>query len=99
VRYAIEFAASVEEHLTHLTASERVRTLHAIQTRLRHEPLASSRNRKPLRPNSLAPWQLRIGPLRVFYEIDRTDRAVVRILAVGKKTNNVLRIGGRDIKL
>ena len=43
-----------------------------------------------------APWELRIGPLRVFYEI---DRAVVRILAVGKKTNNVLWIGGREIKL
>jgi len=42
---------------------------------------------------------LRIGTLRVFYEVDRTDHAVVRILAIGKKKNDVLRIGGRDIKL
>lgn len=96
MRYAIEFAASVEEHLAHLTAAERKKALDAIDKRLRHEPLRPSRNRKPLRSNALASWALRIGSLRVFYDV-RYD--TVRILAIGKKTKNVLRIGGRGITL
>jgi mRNA-degrading endonuclease RelE of RelBE toxin-antitoxin system len=96
VRYTIEFAVSVEDHLVSLTAAERRSALDAIEKRLRHEPLTPSRNRKPLRPNALAPWALRIGSLRVFYDV---RHAKVRILAIGKKTKNVLRIGGRGIRL
>jgi mRNA-degrading endonuclease RelE of RelBE toxin-antitoxin system len=96
VRYIIEFAACVEEHLAQLSASERTRALNVIEERLRHEPLIANRSRKPLRPNTVAPWELRIGSLRVFYE---AKRATVRILAIGKKKRDALRIGGREIKL
>ena len=46
----------------------------------------------------------RVGALRVFYDITSTERrpgppAVVRILAVGKKERNVLRIGGKVVEL
>jgi hypothetical protein len=39
---------------------------------------------------------VRVGSLRVFYEV---DRKIVRILAIGKKTRNLLRIAGKEIKL
>jgi mRNA-degrading endonuclease RelE of RelBE toxin-antitoxin system len=45
-----------------------------------------------MRPNLIAPWELRIGDLRVFYELDMAE-AVVRILAVGVMERNVVRIG------
>ena len=64
-----------------------------------HQPLLETRNRKPLRPNPLAPWELRVGALRVFYEVLSQDPEVVRVLAVGKKQRNVLRIAGQEIKL
>jgi hypothetical protein len=51
-----------------------------------------------MRPNPLAPWELRIGILRVYYEIEATA-SVVRILAVGVKERDVVRIGGEVIKL
>jgi hypothetical protein len=61
--------------------------------------LVEARNRKPLRPNPIAPWELRIGALRVFYEVVPHEGGAVRILAIGKKTGSVLHIGGQAIKL
>ena len=82
-----------------LTARERSTVMDAIKRQLLHEPLAETRNRKPLRPNPIAPWELRVGKLRVFYEVTPGGPAVVRVLAVGKKEQNILRIAGREIKL
>jgi mRNA-degrading endonuclease RelE of RelBE toxin-antitoxin system len=97
VAFAISFAASVAEQLDQLQARERVIVLAAIERQLMHEPLVETRHRKPLRPNRLAPWELRVGPLRVFYEVVPVEPDVVRVLAIGKKYRNVLRIGGREI--
>jgi hypothetical protein len=58
-----------------------------------------TRNRKPLRPNPIAPWELRVGSLRVFYEVAAAPAAVVRILAVGVKERNVVRIAGQEFQL
>ena len=82
-----------------LTARERSTVMDAIKRQLLHEPLAETRNRKPLRPNPIAPWELRVGKLRVFYEVTPGGPAVVRVLAVGKKEQKILRIAGREIKL
>ena len=73
--------------------------LDAIEQQLQHEPLVETRNRKLLRPNPLAPWELRVGQLRVFYEVPVSDPDVVRILAVGQKKGNILRIAGKEIQL
>jgi mRNA-degrading endonuclease RelE of RelBE toxin-antitoxin system len=73
--------------------------LDAIERQLVHEPLKETRHRKPLRPNPVAPWEFRVGQLRVFYEIAGDETPVVRILAVGRKRRNALTIGGREIQL
>ncbi len=82
-----------------LTTRERSTVMDAIERQLFHEPLIETRNRKPLRPNPIAPWELRVGKLRVFYEVDPGGPAVVRVLAVGRKERNILWIAGREIKL
>jgi len=41
----------------------------------------------------------RLGNLRVFYEVVPGDPGVVRIVAVGKKEGNVVRIAGKEIEL
>ena len=97
--YTIEFAKSVKTHLQVLTTRQRSSIFEAIERRLMSEPLAETRNRKPLRPNPIAPWELRVGNLRVFYDVSDGPPAVVRILAVGVKERNVLRIGGEEIQL
>ena len=58
---------------------------------LQYQPAVETKNRKPMRPNPFAPWELRIGDLRVYYEVD--VESLVRILAVGIKERNVVRIG------
>jgi mRNA-degrading endonuclease RelE of RelBE toxin-antitoxin system len=55
VPYTVEFAQAVERHLRVLTARERTTLLDAIGRQLRHEPLKETRQRKPLRPNPVAP--------------------------------------------
>ncbi|MGH7963035.1 MAG: type II toxin-antitoxin system RelE family toxin [Candidatus Binatia bacterium] len=103
--YEIKFADYVRSHFEALTAREHATLLDAIEKKLTHEPLVETRNRKPLRPNPVAPWELRVGPLRAFYEVaprdpeSETSTAVVRILAAGKKERNILRIAGEEITL
>ena len=52
-----------------------------------------------MRPNPLAPWELRIDELRVYYEIVEDPEAVVTIVAVGVKQRDRILIGGKEIKL
>jgi mRNA-degrading endonuclease RelE of RelBE toxin-antitoxin system len=99
VPYTVEFAQSVERHLRVLTARERTTILDAIGRQLRHEPLKETRHRKPLRPNPIAPWELRVGQLRIFYDVTGAESGVVRILAVGRKRRNVLVVGDKEIRL
>lgn len=97
--YTVEFAESVEDHFRALTARERTTALAAIERQLLNEPLKETRHQKPLRPNPIAPWELRVGQLRIFYEVAEAERRVVRILAVGRKRRNALTIGGKEIRL
>ena len=102
--YEVQFADTAIGHLAALTARERSTVVDAIEDQLSHEPLVETRNRKLLRPNPIASWEPRVGALRVFYDVASRERpagtsAVVRILAVGKKEHNVLRIGGKVVDL
>ena len=102
--YEIEFADAAVDHLAALTARERSAAIDAIEKHLSHEPLVETRNRKLLRPNPIASWELRVGALRVFYDVASTGAAagaplLVRVLAVGKKHRSVLRIGGKVVEL
>ena len=97
--YDIRFAEAVEQHLLPLTAAQRARVLRAIEIQLTHEPLHETRNRKPLRPNPVAPWELRVGQLRVFYDVAEGSPPMVLVLAVGVKDRAVLRIGGQEVQL
>jgi mRNA-degrading endonuclease RelE of RelBE toxin-antitoxin system len=81
------------------TARQRTTVLEAIEEQLSHQPLVETKQRKPLRPNPLAPWELRIGNFRVFYEVAADEPDTGRILAVGQKRGNKLYIGGQEIEL
>ena len=51
-----------------------------------------------MRPNPVAPWELRAGHLRA-YEVQEEPEPIVLVLAVGVKDRNVVRIGGQEIVL
>ena len=63
-----------------------------------NEPTAETRNRKEMRPNALASWELRIGDLRVYYGVPEEPQTVT-VVAVGIKHGNRVFIGGVERQL
>ena len=97
--YRVEYSPDAEDHLRALTARQQAIVLDAVDKQLAHEPTVETKNRKPMRPNPVAPWELRIGGLRVYYDIEENLESVVYIRAVGIKERNRVRIGGKVIEL
>lgn len=96
--YQIEYSPEAISHLRDLTARQRRTVVDEVERRLGEQPLAEARNRKPMRANPLAPWELRVGSLRVYYEASERLRTVW-ILAVGVKRKNQVLVGGVKIDL
>lgn len=80
-------------------ARQRSIVLEALRVQLQDEPLRETQTRKLLRPNPLAPWELRVGQPRVFYEVDVEEAGVVNVLAIGIKRANLLFIAGEEMHL
>lgn len=96
--FHIEFSPRGRDNLKGLRKRDQQIIVDAIATQLSHEPDRPTRQRKKLEDNELAPWELRVGDFRVFYDIEPANDLVI-VLAVGKKTHNVLRIGDEEIQL
>lgn len=97
--YRIEYSPEADGHLRALTARQRSIVFDTVDDELAHQPAVETRNRKPMRPNPIAPWELRIGDLRVYYDIEEEVEKCVLILAVGIKDRDRVLIGGKEIKL
>ena len=65
-----------------LSAAGRV-VIKGIQKQLSHQPFEETRKRKRMRPNPLSPWELRLGTLRVYYDVDESGAEKVLVRAVG----------------
>jgi mRNA-degrading endonuclease RelE of RelBE toxin-antitoxin system len=59
--FQIEFTPDAIEDLSGFRKYDQQRIVSAIETHLTHQPDQVSRNRKRLRPNQLAEWELRVG--------------------------------------
>jgi len=97
--FEIEYSPDAEDHLRALKARQRSTVLDEVDIQLTHQPDIETRNRKPMRPNPVAPWELRVGDLRVYYDIAYEPAKRVLVRAVGIKTGNTVRIGGEEMKL
>ena len=94
-------ASRLECHLRSpaLTARQSSNVLDSVARSLSQEPGVPARNRKVLRANHLAPWELRIGNLRVYYDVEDEPEAVVIVKAVGIKDRSRVTIGGEEVEL
>jgi mRNA-degrading endonuclease RelE of RelBE toxin-antitoxin system len=99
VAYTIEYSPETDTHLRILTARQRTLVFDAVDRQLAYQPLVETRNRKPMRPNPVAPWELRIGHLRVYYDVSEMPERIVFIRAVGIKYRNRVMIGDEEIEL
>jgi mRNA-degrading endonuclease RelE of RelBE toxin-antitoxin system len=96
--FAVEFSRRARHHLKDYRKRDQQVILKAIVARLTDEPEKETRNRKKLEENELAPWELRVGDFRVFYDVD-TDAECVIIVAIGHKVHNTLWIAGEEVEL
>lgn len=92
------FTKSALQDLNFLRKSEQQKVLAEVKEQLVHDPTKETRNRKPLRPNELSQWELRVGDFRVFYDVD-VDKKETLIKAVGEKEHNKLYIRGKEYEL
>ena len=97
--YIVEYSPEAEEHLRRLTARQRKIVVDTVDRQLLNQPNVETKNRKPMRPNPVAPWELRIGSLRVYYDVRDLPEFKVIVVAVGVKERNRVRIGGETIDL
>ena len=82
--FELVLAPKAVEDLRRLRANIRTEVRTAIETHVRHEPRKASRNRiKRLRGVSRPQLRLRVGDVRVFYDV---SERVVEILAIVAKS-------------
>ena len=99
MKYRIEYSPETEKHLRILTKRQQMAVLESVEKQLYHQPHVETRNRKPMRPNPIAPWELRIRDLRVYYDFEDEPERVVYVRAIGIKERNRVRIGKEVIQL
>jgi len=82
--FAIVLAPEAVEDLARLKATARAAVKAALKTHLRYEPQKTSRSRiKRLRGLSRPQYRLRVGDIRVFYDVADD---VVEVLAIVPKS-------------
>ncbi len=97
MKFSVRLTDSAIEDLDYFRKNERQLISGGIALFLTHDAHVETRRRKPLRPNRLAPWELRIDDYRVFYALEGADE--VKVVAVGHKEHNDLYIRGRKVEL
>lgn len=82
MRYAIVLAPEAVEDLRRLKADVRAEVRAAIEIHLRHEPRKTSRSRiKRLRGTARPQYRLRVGAVRLFYDVSERSVEILAIVA------------------
>jgi len=96
--YRVVFTPSADEDLKWFRKPEQRSIIEAAMEQLAYEPVTTTQNRKPLRPNPIAAWAIRIGEYRVFYDVDSAAR-LVTVRAVGYKDHNKLFVRSKEVRI
>jgi mRNA-degrading endonuclease RelE of RelBE toxin-antitoxin system len=93
--YDVELAETARRDLQWFAKYDQNIIVDGIRRRLRDAPMVEDRNRKRLRPNAVATWELRIGRFCVLYDVDVQVR-VVAIQRIGEKRGNAFFFRGQE---
>ena len=93
--FQIEIDPEANKDLQWFRKHEQVRIVDEIEKQLRHQPNVETRKRKRLRPGHVSEWELRLGNVRVFYDID-VEGSLVKIVAIGIKDKDQLYFRGQE---
>ena len=94
MRYEILFAPEAARDFKRLSARDRSTLREAIENHLRYEPQRTSKSRiKKLRGISRPQYRLRVGEIRVFYDVVEPRVQVLAIIPKSKAAEWFLEIG------
>ena len=97
MQFEIVLAPEAAEDLKGLKANIRAEVRAAIERHLRHEPAKSSRSRiKRLRGVRRPQFRLRVGEVRVFYDVSDQIVAVLAIVAKSEAESWLARFGSPE---
>jgi mRNA-degrading endonuclease RelE of RelBE toxin-antitoxin system len=82
--FNIRFTERALDDLQEFPAFEQRWIVTALESQLMLNAAEESNDRRRLRPDMLAEWAVRLGQVRVFYDVDVTNRTV-KVEAVGKR--------------
>jgi len=91
--FQIEMTEDAERQFRTFSAREQRILQVAIRSRLLHRPTTPTNAIKKLRPNPIAQFELRVGDLRVMYNVDGNE---VIIVVFGQKLGNLLIVKGEE---
>ncbi len=97
MQFQVVLTPSADEDLRHFSAFEQRAVVAAIRVHLVTDANSETKRRKKLTGHPIAPWELRVGKHRVFYEFE--GETTVKIVAVGHKEHNDLFIRGKKVEL
>jgi mRNA-degrading endonuclease RelE of RelBE toxin-antitoxin system len=93
--FQIVATQAAESHLRWLTVREQRIIESAMAERLCHQPTVETNAIKRLRPNPFAQYELRLGNLRVLYNVNMEGQEVL-LVAVGRKVRDKLIVEGKE---
>ncbi|MBI2962728.1 MAG: type II toxin-antitoxin system RelE/ParE family toxin [Deltaproteobacteria bacterium] len=98
MKRTVTLSPDARRQLQRLRADQRATLREALETQLgKDDATVPTKNRFRLRrPSPYADYELRVGPLRVFY---RVEEKMVRVVLIGKKRGDVLLIDGKRLTL
>jgi mRNA interferase RelE/StbE len=91
--FLVTITADAEAQLRALPVHNRRIVEAAVQASLHYQPRIPTRAIKRLRPNPFAEFELRVGDLRILYNVDGDE---VILLVVGRKVGNKLIVQGKE---
>ena len=95
MKYEIILAPEAVQDLKRLKAHERAEVKDALERHLRHEPAKVSKSRvKRLRGLSHPQYRLRVGEIRVFYDITGNHVEVLAIVPKSEAASWLEEMGG-----
>mgnify|MGYP001226891044 CR=1 FL=1 len=96
--FFVKFTDEAKDDFRYFTKAQQKVILDETEEQLSYQPRVETKHRKELRENPIASYELRLGDIRVFYNIYEEDN-VVDIVAIGWKEHNDLYIRGVKVKI
>jgi len=96
--FEITYTHSAREDIWTFRKQEQTLIADSIEEHLTRQPNLETRNRKKLRPNQTAQWELRSENYRVLYDVDEIERQV-EVKLVGRKVGATLLVRGQEYRI